>query len=287
MSRTAIIGASGTIGNALLGACRNRYPDTIGTAFRQIRDDLITFELGKQHPKDLPLNQPDYDSIVIAAGITNIGYINTNPMETSKINVSATLELAEEMLCRGLHVIFLSSDNVFRGDSGGYHDKSETNPVSEYGIQKKQVEEALKKIDGKRTVIRLTKAVGLIRGDGTVIDDIISQITKSEVVKAASDLVFNPTFVGDIVNGILKLKEEKIYGTVNFANPEIWNRYQLTLRLAELMYVNSTKIREILFSDLNIAGGRPLNTTVKNSKCFANMSFKSVEDCMQEIMAQW
>lgn len=286
LKKTLVIGASGLIGSYLFMEYQRQYPDVIGTSYNDISHELIHFGLGENKLDELNIAGQCYDSVIISAGITNISYIDKNSELTRKINVDATLELIYELSKLELHVIFLSSDNVFSGQTGEYSDVAEAIPISIYGQQKKSVELEIPKICNKYTILRLAKVVGSIKSDNTILDDISRQLTQSDDVYAAEDLVFNPTAVEDIVRAIKYIQENEVYGTLNFCNPEIWNRYDLTVAMASKLK-SFTKINRINFSDLGLAANRPLNTSMLNSSCFESFNFTKLETCMERVTNNW
>ena len=283
-----IFGASGLLGSALFRRFKQLYPGTIGTYANHPNPELVEYKFNQTDLASLPLEPATRYYAIICSSLTNIGFINANPVETAQINVDGTIELIRQLTERAIPILFVSSDNVFTGNSGGYSDDSDAPAVSEYGRQKRAVEQVLMTLtQGQAAIIRLAKIIGDSPTDGTILNDIIRQLKADSPVKAASDLIFNPTFVGDIVAAIATLLSTGTMGTFNFCNPEIVSRYQLTVRLADRFAVSHDKITEIKFSDLDPSGKRPLNTTMLNSACFAAFTFTSIADCIEQHFAFW
>ncbi|QTH71038.1 sugar nucleotide-binding protein [Pseudoalteromonas xiamenensis] len=283
-----IFGASGLLGAHLYDYYSQKDSHTIGTYASKETKGLSQFQFSVNTLADLPLLDGQNYIAVICASLTNIGYINAHPIETAKINVDGTISLIQQLHQKKIPILFISSDNVFTGDTGGYKDNSIDLPVSEYGKQKRAVEQALIDItQGECTILRLAKIIGNSRSDNTILNDIIRQISAPEEVKAASDLIFNPTFVGDIVKAINLLIETNAKGIFNFCNPEIFSRLDLVLKLADVFHISCHKIVEIKFSELDNSGKRPLNTTMINSEFFSTFSFTSVEQCIENHINFW
>lgn len=279
-----IFGASGLLGGALFSYFKKQYPGTIGTYASRPDSQLYEYKFNNTDLGSLPLQPSTRYYAIICSSLTNIGYINANPVETAQVNVDGTIRLIKQLSERAIPILFVSSDNVFTGNTGGYTDDSEAPPVSEYGRQKRAVEQALLALtQGQASILRLAKIIGDSLSDGTILHDIIRQLTADGPVKAASDLIFNPTYIGDIVTAIEWLIQTGHSGTFNFCNPEIISRYELTLRLADRFAISRDKIIEIKFRELDPSGKRPLNTTMQNSHCFQNFSFTSIHSCIEQL----
>ncbi len=279
-----IFGASGLLGGALFCHFKKQYPGTIGTYASRPDSQLYEYKFNNTDLGSLPLQPSTRYYAIICSSLTNIGFINANPVETAQVNVDGTIRLIKQLTERAIPILFVSSDNVFTGNTGGYTDDSEAPPVSEYGRQKRAVEQALMALtQGQACIVRLAKIIGDLPNDGTILNDIIRQLFSEEPVKAASDLIFNPTYIGDIVTAIEWLIQKGHSGTFHFCNPEAVSRYELAQRLAERFAISPNKIIEIKFRELDPTGKRPLNTTMLNSHCFQDFSFTTIHSCIEQL----
>jgi dTDP-4-dehydrorhamnose reductase len=280
LKKTLVIGASGYIGGKLFDQYRQRFSDCIGTSFSNVDSKFTYFSLEKSKFSDLAINKDEYQTVIICAAITDIALVNDEPAHCYQMNVKNTLSLIHDINALGLNIIYLSSDNVFSGDKGKYLDSSDTMPISEYGKQKLAVEKGIQKLSGHHTIVRLSKIVGVERGDNTIIDDIYHQLKSHQEIKAAEDLVFNPTYIGDVLRAIDIIQEEKIFGVLHFCNIESWNRHQLTEKIAEKLRLPNDKIRKVKFANFDSIRPRPLNTTMINSFFFNNFIFTTLDECI-------
>ncbi len=263
--KTAIIGASGYIGSHLLRAYRLDYPDCIGTRFTSERTDLAPFDLRSPDLQALNLVETDHTSVLIAAAETSISKCQQSESETAMVNVQGTLELIDQCNRLGLSIIYLSSDNVFDGNRAPYDDNSIPSPISAYGKQKLQIENAIFNRTRKNLVVRLSKVYGLEKGDGTLFDQIAESIFKKQRQKAAFDLLFNPTWIEDIVKRVRALQASGIQGKVNLCSPQAFSRYDLSMLIAEAMKANPALIEKVVFSDIDNKIIRPLDTRLRCS----------------------
>tara|TARA_R110001592_G_scaffold175466_1_gene414588 strand:- start:8733 stop:9608 length:876 start_codon:yes stop_codon:yes gene_type:complete len=278
-----VIGASGLVGGHLVRFLKHRYPLTMGTYATKEIPGLIKFKLGDDIQSIIT---PRKQTLVayICASLTNINWINKHPEQSCKVNVEATISLIEQLEDCAARIIFVSTDNVFRGDEGNYRDYSETKPVSEYGKQKVSVEEYLRSHCSNYAIIRLAKVIGSEFNDGTILNDIYNQLQSGKKINAATDLRFNPTAIGDIVEVLSRLIDKQYSGTFNFCSPISYNRFELTEMIKQNLPGNSAQINKVLFSEIDPSGERPLNTTMVNSEVFQSFVFTPIEACIKQLI---
>ncbi|MCF6440344.1 sugar nucleotide-binding protein [Pseudoalteromonas luteoviolacea] len=278
-----VFGASGLLGGHLFQHFSKQDPNTLGTYGKHPATGLQHFDLETSSLDDLQLDHNLNYVAIICASLTNIAQINAAPEKTANINVHATIRLIKSLFDQKIPIVFISTDNVFPGTQGNYCDRNHDAAVSEYGIQKRKVESQLMSItDSAACVLRLAKIIGNKPNDGTLLNDIANQLTSGETVRAASDLIFNPTAIEDIVKAVDFIVKQRAQGTYNFCNPQPYSRLELTYLMAKALDKNANKIEPILFSELDPSGKRPLNTSMINSTLFADFNFKSIAACIEE-----
>jgi dTDP-4-dehydrorhamnose reductase len=246
--RTLIVGANGFIGRHLLAAYRELDPETPGTA-RVAGPRIWPLDLANPNFDGLPLD--GVREAVIAAAVPRVDDCERDPVGSRRVNVVGTLELVKRLSDRGIVPVFLSSDYVFAGTNpSGYSDDSETNPTTEYGRQKAAVEAALSTSGRPFTVLRLSKVFGLTRGDGTLLDEMAAKLAAGGIIAAATDQVFCPASVNDVVQAVLAVQRAGLRGIVNLVPAEAWSRYDLAIEVARAVGAAESQVRPISLDDL-------------------------------------
>lgn len=277
-----MIGASGFIGRYLLSSYRLAYPDCVGTGFRHASADLVELDLRRPDVSRLRLRQTGHQAVIVCAACPNIAYCQKEPEASRAVNVTGTLELVRQL--DGLPVLFLSSDYVFDGSRGGYTEDDIPCPNTEYGRQKAEVERALPQLTDQYLILRLSKTYGFRRGDGTLLDELASTLMHGGVVQAASDQVFSPTFVGDVVDAIQHLQAEGRRGLVNLAAPEPWSRFDIAKQLAVALGVPH-RVHRIRLADIPALAGRPLDTSLRSRRF--DYPYTPLQQGIDIVTKQW
>lgn len=288
--KTFVIGANGFIGNFLFNYYKKYYPD-IGGSSSNGAEPLKLLNLSNPDIRMLELNKNGYKDVVICAGITKIKACETEPDWTWKINVEGVLRIVEQLHNDNLKPIYLSSDYVFDGLEGNYTDDSPIAPVNNYGKQKAAVENAIPEICGDNyCVLRLSKVYSLNKGDGTLLDELASQIASGAEVRAASDQVFCPTLIDDLVMIINKLQISGAAGLFNVCAPFAISRYELAKELAGRMGDDClSKVKKISVDNLNESFKRPHNTSMlcDRLKKQIDCSFTPFIQSIPTVVANW
>ena len=283
-----IFGASGLLGGYLYDHFTRKDYRTIGTFSANARSGLCHFDFRCSRVDSLPLKSETRYIAILCSAIGNISYINQHPADARAVNVEGTQRVIAELSALKIPVLFISSDNVFSGEQGGYTDRAQAEPVSEYGKQKKEIEDYLQSsYPEQSTTLRIAKIIGNHQADGTILNDIVQQLQSGSIVKAASDLVFNPTAVKDIIRAIEVLLRSEAVGTFNFCNPEPISRLTLTEKVAQALMIPANTIQAIQYADIDPSGKRPLNTTMVNSSCFQAFSFTSLQRSIAACRDHW
>lgn len=152
---SVLIVGGGLIGGAFAARLRDR-----GTAVHQLtRRDLDLADDPSRWPR-----LPVADTAFLGAAVTSMAACAEDPRGTERINVAATVALAERLVGQGTHVTFLSSNQVFDGSLPARGRDDPVCPISAYGRQKAAAEAALLALHGDVAVLRLTKVLDSASG---------------------------------------------------------------------------------------------------------------------------
>lgn len=289
MIKTAVIGASGYIGGFLFRKYRETFSDCIGTGFSRVKDGLMPFDLRNPDIKKLNLQETEHEAIVISSAMPLVGWCESHPKDSYELNVKGTLELVKQLADTSIHIIFLSSDYVFDGETGGYTDKSCTNPITEYGRQKAEVEREIPNLTNNYTIARLSKIYGTTWKDKTLIDDLAMSLVEGKTIKVAKDQFFSPTHVDDVVTMILFLQEQGIRGLVNVCHSNKYSRQQIATKLNTFLNAPPSLLQSVSLHDVPGMEKRPLDTSLICSPCLEGLqpSLWSIDDAIQQIAENW
>lgn len=289
MIKTAVIGASGYIGNYLLQTYRETFSDCIGTGFSQLKHGLTPFDLRNPDCDSLKLEETGHQAVIIASAKPNIGWCESYPKESYELNVSGTLKLVKQLAQRGIHVLFYSSDYVFDGKEGSYSDQAKPTPVTEYGRQKAEVEREIPNITDNYTILRLSKIYGTVWKDNTLIDNLAADLLQGKKLKVATDQFFSPTHVDDVVAMTMYVQEQKIKGLVNLCHSNAYSRQQIASKLADALDVSQSLLESVSLHSIPGMQDRPLNTSLICSPPLQKFqpTLWSIDEAIECVVENW
>ncbi len=264
---TVIIGAKGFIGSALWNAYREADRNCRGTARQPGATDLLHYDLVQPPPQQLNQLDENIREAVIMAAVSRINACEADPNGTRRINVDGIVQCATWLWQRDIRPLFISTDYVFDGRDGAYREDDPTNPITEYGRQKRAAEEAVLAItEGQGTVLRLSKIYSAQAGDGSLLDEMTATLARGAVVRAAVDQTFCPLFRDDLIAMIRAVQVAGTRGVLHVCGDEAVSRYQLAQRVAARFGADAKLVEPISLDDLPAGPIRPKNTSMCNQR---------------------
>ena len=286
--KTLVIGARSFIGQHFIRRYKHNRQDIFFTDHKSSNVSR-RFDLLNPNFSLLPFNQ-DYSYGLIAAAIPNIAFCEQNPHMTYQSNVVTPLALGKVFCDNGITPIYFSSDYVFNGCKERFTENSSYSPVSEYGRQKVELEQRIPEVCGENYLIfRLSKVYGTTAGDGTLFDEMFQALLQGKTVQAASDQVFCPIDIDDVIEVLFRAQRVGLRGLFNLCGLEVWNRYELALQVAESLGLRANRIKEISLDDLNPDLIRSKYTAMSTEKLCQVLSFKtrSAIDAISALQKQY
>ncbi|OGX44382.1 MAG: hypothetical protein A3I71_01615 [Omnitrophica WOR_2 bacterium RIFCSPLOWO2_02_FULL_63_16] len=280
-----IVGANGLLGRSTAAAFRAAGVPVLCASHQAGSEVRINFEepLG-----DWAARLPEgITHALVCSSLTNIDACARNPQLSRRFNVTRTTECLEGLLDENIEPIFCSSDLVFAGDRGDYREEDPREPTTEYGRQKKAVEDVLLGERRPWLILRLSKLYSLEPDDPSPVGQTLTAFSQERHVRAADDQVVCPTWAGDIPRTLHALLTRQAAGVFHVTAPEPFTRYALALRLAHAVgkphLVERCSIRDFTFSE-----PRPVNNSlnVERTLTTTGMRFMTLEEALPQILGR-
>ncbi|MCW8824766.1 MAG: dTDP-4-dehydrorhamnose reductase, partial [Ignavibacteriaceae bacterium] len=201
------------------------------------------------------------DFIIHTAAFTNVDLSEKMREDAWKINVKGVEYIAEAARAIDAQIIHISTDYIFDGKNGPYHENDLPNPIGYYGRTKLASENALKISGTLFTILRTNVLYGFARNSRPdFVRWVINSLTKKERIRIVKDQINNPTFIDDLVQAINKIIEFKKTGIYNIGGKEFLSRYEFTNRIADYFKLDKNLITPITTAELNQPARRPLKS---------------------------
>lgn len=275
-SQCIVVGSRGLIGNALDKA----WNPSIATNSQ---------ELDLNHPSLDSLPIRDETHLIIAAAQTKPAVCEKNPHKSRKVNVEGTLYLAKLAAERGITPVLFSTDYVFDGVLGVYSESSPHSPLNEYGKQKSLLEKMIPDAtDGNYLLLRLSKIYTTTPNDRTLLDEIFSKLQEESPFLAATDQIFNPLHIDDLLVIMEALIKEKKTGLYNVAGKEVVSRFDLAKAICQSLELPQRVITPVSIDHFG-KGLRPKKTVLDTTKLYNEVDLEPLplsERILQRMVFQ-
>ena len=216
------------------------------------------------------------DLIIHAAAMTNVDQCEKDKQECYNVNVTATrflIDAAKEVQSK---IIYLSTDFVFDGMTGPYKEEDIMSPVNYYGSTKVAAEKAIMESGLRWAIVRTVLVYGqTVEGTRTnIINWVKSSLEQEKHIRVVSDQFRTPTFVDDLVTGIMLLIEKSLDGIFHISGREEMTPYDMAIETAKFLKLDESLIEKVDSSNFSQAGLRPAKTGFRIDKARKELGFE-------------
>lgn len=206
------------------------------------------------------------DYIIHAAAYTAVDKAESEPQQADLINHLASVEIAKAARDGNAHLIFISTDYVFQGDSSiALSEDYPTNPINVYGQSKLAAELGIQAILPQAIIVR-TSWVYSIYGKNFVKTMIHLMKTKDEI-QVVADQEGSPTYAFDLAKALKNIIVSGIWlgGIYHYSNEGKTTWYKFAEEIRRLANL-SCRINPISTSDFPTAAKRPAFSLLSKEK---------------------
>lgn len=245
--RILVTGASGLLGKSLCPML-----DKEGWQYWACNSKI--FDITNTKMVNEIMDKISLDFIIHLAAYTNIDAAEDNPELAYNVNQLGTKNIAHIAKKHGIPILYLSTDNVFDGNSNTpYKPTDATNPINIYGKSK---------LAGEKEIIKATKKYYILRtswlyGSGGYVDAMLTFSNFRKQISVVNDQIGCPTCTDDISKKIIEIiKNKKPYGIYHVSSSGSTNWAEFTKKIFEIKKRN-VKVTAIDKSDFPRPAKRP------------------------------
>ncbi|MDF3079246.1 MAG: NAD(P)-dependent oxidoreductase [Sphingobacteriaceae bacterium] len=246
----------------------NRYPEKEGYTYMEldITDEAETVQVISAVMPDVVIN---------TAAVTQVDVCEKDKDACRDLNVEGVRNLIEICQTLNIHLIHLSTDFVFDGESGPYEEGAVPNPLSYYGTTKLQAEELVKQATCKWTIVRTVLVYGIVSdiSRSNIVLWAKGALEKGQPIKVVSDHWRTPTLAEDLAEGCLLIARKGKTGIYHISGNEMMSILQLVYQVADFFNLDKSIITPIESSSLNEAP-RPKKTGFIIDKAVKELGYK-------------
>jgi dTDP-4-dehydrorhamnose reductase len=206
-------------------------------------------------------------SIVIhCAAATNVDWCEAHPQAAMQINSQAAGELAERSRKAGAGFVFISTDAVFDGVSGGYVETDPVGPTNCYARSKVAGEAAVLRAVPEALVLRINIYGWNLQAKTSLAEWVLAKLERGETVPGFSDTAFAPVLANDIAEWIPRLVELGCSGIYHVAAKDHCSKYEFAREVASVFQLDASLVEETLMAQSALTAPRPRETWLRSTK---------------------
>ena len=197
----------------------------------------------------------------ICAAVARIVDCARDPAASAAVNVRGTAALVEQLVGHGIYVLFLSTNQVFDGETAGVPADAPLSPVSEYGRQKAAAEAALGPHLGRHAgILRLTRVVS---PDMALLRSWAQALRAREPVRTFHDMVMAPVPTALVAEATAALMRERAAGVFQLSGPADVTYASVARHMAQRLGAPEDLVAAVPAASAGMpAGATPRHTTL-------------------------
>ncbi len=254
-----IVGATGTLGQALARCCHLRGLAYVLADRRQMPLEdkaVMTATLERHRPW----------AVINAAGWVRVDDAETESEACRVANFIGAVNLAELCADRDIHYTAFSSDLVFGGQlDRPYVESDGVRPLNVYGASKAAAEHGIVALKSRALIVR-TAAFFSPDDPYNFAAHVAQRLGAGRPVQAASDVVVTPTYVPDLCHAVLDLVIDGEAGLWHLANGEPMSWAQFGTAIAEALDLDRRLIRALPSAELGWIARRPAKVVLASER---------------------
>ncbi len=275
MKKIAITGSNGLLGQTLVNLLL-KEPDNYkvyGLSRGENRSERNDFDyrsvdITNESELQQCLHEIKPDFIVNTAAMTQVDACEDQREECDLLNVEAVRYLANISSEIGSHLIHLSTDFIFDGETGFYKESDEANPLSYYGLSKLRSEEVLTNSSIDFTILRTILVYGLVKnlGRNNIVLWVKQMLSDGKEITIVDDQFRMPTYVEDLALACKISIDKRAKGIFHISSSELLSIVEIARTIADVFGLNKKLISPISSTTLNQRAKRPPKTGFDLSK---------------------
>ena len=253
MTRVLVTGAGGQLGAAVVRHLDEPGRDVVGA-------DRAALDVGDRDAVLGAITSLRPDVVIHTAAATNVDGCEADPDGAFRVNALGTRNVTEGARRVGAHVVSISTDYVFDGDTDRpYVEWDPCNPLSVYGRSKRAGE---LEADPAHTVVRTTWVFGREQG---LVPAILRLAKGDGPLRFVDDNFACPTFVDDLAVAVSEIALSRLPGIIHVTNQSGTTPHDLARLVLGMAGEDPDRVVAVSSDELGRAARRPVRSDLDNA----------------------
>lgn len=234
--RLLILGASGFVGSHWSRAAAERFE--VIQAARHLPKHVpgwLTVDIADRASVDAAFEQVRPQHVTLLAAISDIDRCQREPDVAERINVDGPRNVAEACARTGARLLYTSTDAVFDGTRGYYHEDDAPTPPNFYGETKARAERIVAELCPDALIVRLSLVLGTSANGGgnSYLEKVVGNLRAGNEIISPTYEYRNPLDAGTLCSFLLELSANlEARGIFHAGASDKISRFDLALAIA-------------------------------------------------------
>jgi len=198
--------------------------------------------------------------VIHVASLGDVDACEKDKVLAWSVNVEGTKNIVKMAKQLSSFLIYLSTDYVFDGQRGSYHEDDIPSPINYYGLTKLCSEIAVSILE-RFAIVRASTIYGFGPGRANFAKILLERLSKGERIKAVSDQYTSPTQASLLGEAITEIAERELIGIFHIVGPKL-SRYEFAVKLAKHLGLDSSLIERASMKEMNWVAPRPRDSSL-------------------------
>ncbi|WP_254279303.1 dTDP-4-dehydrorhamnose reductase [Haloarcula marina] len=268
-----VIGASGLVGQNVYKIAQDAGHSVTGTFRSDSNFGDVKLDKTNRDRVESLIQDKQPDAIIDTAAFHDVDACEKQRSLAWEINVNGTWNVAQAADSVNAHLIYLSSDYVFRGDpnEAPYSEDAAVSPLNYYGQCKYAAEQAVK-VAETSTIIRPSVIYG--NGSTNFATWAINQLRSNNEISIVEDQVSTPTYAPDLARICIQMVIDRIAGLYHASGPTQLSRYKFTCLIAKKFNLNTDLVRPVKTENFDQDATRPKNSSLDSTNLYNEIGYQ-------------
>ncbi len=222
----------------------------------------IPMDITSQTEVDRVMDEVKPQVVINTAAMTNVDACESDKENCWKLNVEAVQYLVEASIRNNSHLVHLSTDFIFDGKKGPYHEDDAPNPLSYYGKSKLASEEVIAKSKVKAAILRTVLVYGIAEdmSRSNIVLWAKSALEQGKKINVVDDQFRSPTLAEDLADGCILAAKKEAEGVYNISGKDQLSVLEIVWTVADHWGLDKGLITAVSSNTLDQAAQRPPKT---------------------------
>ncbi|RFP64500.1 SDR family oxidoreductase [Hymenobacter lapidiphilus] len=279
-----ITGSNGLLGQKLVAllsrqpgvalVATSRGPNKLASLYPQVPFVPLDVTDAARVAQVIEAEKPTH--LIHTAALTNVDECALHQADCWNQNVTAVAHLVAACEQHQVHLVHLSTDFIFSGETGPLAEDAVPGPVNFYGESKLAAEQLVRESCGPWAIVRTVLVYGVAHDYGrtNLVLWVRDALRAGKPINVVDDQLRTPTLAEDLAQGCWLVARLNATGIYHISGAELCTPYQLALQVAAYFQLDAGLISRVDADTFSQPARRPLRTGFVVDKAVRELGYR-------------